>query len=144
MKKLLKIFKNLRYNLLRNLNKWEFDLSAFFLQIILIVMIIALGYNVYIAYQKGIKNSQLESEASQKLAELKAESRQLDAELQYYGSVEFKKIYARDTQNLAQPGESLYYVERPEQQQIENYEVITDPIVLDNYGYWWRKLILGL
>ncbi len=109
----------------------------------LVAIIITLSYNVYASYTKGSRNlGMIESEAS-KLQELEAEQAKLVALEKYYNSIEFKRNYARDSLNLAEPGETLYYVVREEEYDFQNLQEETNHIDLEDNRYWWKRLILG-
>lgn len=117
--------------------------SDIFTDLALVAIIITLSYNVYTSYTKGSRNLDMIAAEASKLEELEAEQAKLVALEKYYNSIEFKRNYARDSLNLAEPGETLYYVVREEEYDFQNLQEDTKRIDLEDNRYWWKRLILG-
>lgn len=67
------------------------------------------------------------------------EQERLKSELSYYQSLEYAKLYARDNQNLATPGEKLYQITDP----VKLYQVQIrqkDFYANADYAKWWVSL----
>ena len=133
-----------RKKLFRIKNRFNYSKEDLLIKTVLILIIIFLSNNIYIAYNKGVENKNLISQEEQKLSELRSEAEKLEYLERYYSSIEFKRIYARESQNLAEPGETLFYINRPEEIKIDYYEDNSDPIVVNEHAKWWRKLIFGI
>ncbi|MFQ5493478.1 MAG: hypothetical protein ACE5DX_04945 [Candidatus Dojkabacteria bacterium] len=142
-RKLSNTFKKLISQVQRRVGKIEIRYSDLFVKFFMLLVILTLGYNIYTAYSKGQTNlKRIESEEA-KLEKLQAEAERLDGEIDYYSSIEYRRSYARDSWNLAEPGAELFFVNRPEQHEIESIKFNKDPIPLYNNSLWWKKLILG-
>ena len=114
-------------------------------KVVIFLIIIALGYNVFTAYNNGVTNLRRIEEEEQKLNKLLAEAEQLSAQVKYYESLDFKRIYAREILNLAEPDETLYYINRPEPEpQIEDIKDYQESIKLNDNAFWWKKLIFSI
>jgi hypothetical protein len=96
-------------------------------------------------FNKGIDDSKRFQSEEARLEQLKREQEILQKEVEQYGSIEYKKIYARENLNLAEKKETLYYVERENRiLEIERLPEDMMQISLEDNVYWWKKLILGL
>ena len=74
------------------------------------------------------------------LTDLESTHERLEAELAYYNSYEYKKLYARDNLRLAEPDETLYrIVSRPDYYELEKLEV--DFFEDGEYFNWWMQLL---
>jgi hypothetical protein len=74
------------------------------------------------------------------LTNLQSENSQLLAELEYYQSYEYKKLYARDNLRLAEANERLFKVADP----IDYFEVkesAPDFLTPENYSSWWFAIL---
>ena len=135
--------RSVQAKLKQTVAKLDLKLSDIMLQGFLLFIIIVLGYNIYISYNKGTDNlARIDDEKAQ-LDKLIAEQQQLKELEKYYGSAEFGLAYARDSWNLAEPGAQLYLVNRSEDQPVENVKNEQKPIPLEDNQMWWSKLILG-
>lgn len=70
------------------------------------------------------------------LTDLKNEHETLTNELNYYKSPYYQKLYARESLNLAEENQDLYYIDRKE---IYDYELTNqndDPINVKIYRFW--------
>lgn len=90
-----------------------------------------------------ISNAQANLEVydyEQSIVELrKQEQERLKSELAYYQSLEYARLYARENQNLALPGEQLYVLSDP----VKLYQVPIrqrDFYANADYASWWRSL----
>lgn len=109
----------------------------------LILIIITISFNIFIAYREGVENLGKLKIEEEKLVKLQQENARLSEEENYYRSIEFRKAYARDSLNLTKNGETLYYVVReqnqenvPEAQKLFSTESLND---ID----MWKLLIFG-
>jgi cell division protein FtsB len=88
-------------------------------------------YDVYLAEQVSLNK-------------LKAENLQLKAELNYYNSLEYKLLYARDSLNKVRPGERLYELSN----EIVLYNINPEPVKIYNQlnliEVWRHLLFAGL
>lgn len=124
------------------LRKFNLSWTRVLESIVVAGVVLLLGYNIYTAYNKGVTNATVIAQEQEKVQELEAESAKLSDLEKYYSSVEFRRNYARDAWNLAEPGAELFEIKRQDQVQIEQVQS-KDPIVLTDNIYWWKKLILG-
>src|SRR3972149_8148039 len=84
-----------------------------------VLLIGVLAINAYNAYTKGIANLQKYDEELVVTNKLIAENDGLRSLYNYYNSIDYKKIYARDNLNLGERGETFYYIEKHEELDIE-------------------------
>jgi cell division protein FtsB len=112
------------------------------LKLFLIIMIVIFANNVRNAYTKGINDQQTIITEQKALDEYIALNNQITDELNYVSSIDYQKIFARDTQNLVEPGESLYQIIREEPLDIEDYTGEKKIIDYTDNFLWWKKLIL--
>jgi len=137
--------KRIRVYLEQRLLRINIDWYDLLGTVIIGLVILALGYNVFTAYNNGINNLRRIDEEQQKLDKLEAESEELSQLEKYYQSLDFKRIYAREILNLAEPDETLYYINRPEPQpKIENIEDYQESVNINDNAFWWKKLIFNI
>jgi len=137
--------KRIRVYLEQRLLRINIDWYDLLGTVIIGLVILALGYNVFTAYNNGINNLRRIDEEQQKLDKLEAESEELSQLEKYYQSLDFKRIYAREILNLAEPDETLYYINRPEPEpQIEDIKDYQESIKLNDNAFWWKKLIFSI
>ena len=137
--------KRIRVYLEQRLLRINIDWYDLLGTVIIGLVILALGYNVFTAYNNGINNLRRIDEEQQKLDKLEAESEELSQLEKYYQSLDFKRIYAREILNLAEPDETLYYINRPEPEpQIEDIKDYQEGIKLSDNAFWWKKLIFNI
>jgi len=143
--------KQLKLNLLRiqalfrkHVAKLKFSASDLFVKMALLFVILVLGYNIYISYNKGVKNLARIAGEEEKLKSLITENQRLDELEKYYASAEFGLAYARDSWSLGEAGSTLFFVNREPQQQVENLKDELNPIPVNDHQLWWKKLILGI
>jgi cell division protein FtsB len=142
------LLNKIKYSLTRLINRFSIEQINFtdiFVNLFYILVIVYLGINIFTTFNKGIEDARKIQTEQSKLQILKEENSRLTAELEQYGSIEYKKIYARENLNLAERKETLYYVERrTDTQDIEKLPEDTIQIDLEDNFYWWKKLILGI
>jgi hypothetical protein len=107
---------------------------------VLIVVIITLSLDIYFSVKDAVKNYKLLAQEEQKLQEVLAESKELDEELDYYGSLEYKQRYAYDSLNLARENESIYLIETGGDIEYGAEKKNPDPIKRENKRFWWELL----
>jgi cell division protein FtsB len=90
------------------LNKLEVPMEAIISSIILGLVLVMLGVNVYGKVDQGRRDYEVYLSEVAALAELKSERDRLLEELAYTKSLEYKLLYVRDSFNLARPGERIY------------------------------------
>lgn len=136
----LKIFLNKFINRIKN---QKISIRFLLLDTSLILIIITISFNIFIAYREGVENLGKLKIEEEKLVKLQQENARLSEEENYYRSIEFRKAYARDSLNLTKNGETLYYVVReqnqenvPEAQKLFSTESLND---ID----MWKLLIFG-
>jgi len=138
----------LKYKLARIFNKFSLDklnFSDIFVNLFYFIVIIFLGLNIFTTFNKGMEDLRKFQAEQTKLKGLQEENVRLQKELERYGSIEYKRIYARENLNLAEKQETLYYVERQKDyQEIEKLPEDTIQINFDDNFFWWKKLILGI
>ncbi|HRN86802.1 MAG TPA: hypothetical protein PKU78_02680 [Candidatus Dojkabacteria bacterium] len=109
----------------------------------LLIIIVTLTFNIYRAYNDGIRNLGRLKIEEEKLLKLQEENSKLSEEESYYKSIEFRKAYARDSLNLSREGETLYLVTRDENEDVPVEEdILFDPHTV-NKSKQWKLLILG-
>jgi len=109
----------------------------------LLIIIVTLTFNIYRAYNDGIRNLGRLKIEEEKLLKLQEENSKLSEEESYYKSIEFRKAYARDSLNLSREGETLYLVTRDENEEVQVEEdILFDPHTV-NKSKQWKLLILG-
>lgn len=125
---------------LKNINFKSFLINLFYF-----AAIIYLGSNILMTFNKGVEDQRRFETEKTRLEQLQLEKTVLEKEVAQYGSIEYKKIYARENLNLAEKNETLYFVDRPNAAlEVEKLPEDTMSISLQDNVYWWKKLILGL
>jgi len=141
-------FQKLKYKvseLLSRIRLNNINFKSLFVNLLYFGAIIYLGSNIFMTFNKGYGDFKRFQTEEARLEQLKIEKAELEKEVEQYGSIEYKKIYARENLNLAEKNETLYYVERPNTAlEIEKLPEDTMNISLQDNVYWWKKLILGL
>lgn len=74
------------------------------------------------------------------LTVLQADNAELQRELDYYSSYEYKRLYARDYLHLAEPGETLYKIVG-NQQYYQVTAVAPNFVPPSSYADWWLQLL---
>ena len=142
------IINKIKYSLTRIFNRISFERISFtdiFANISYVVIIVVLGINIFTTFNKGLDDTRKFQAEQTKLKVLQDENIRLTQELEKYGSIEYKRIYARENLNLAEKKETLYYVDRKNiNLDIEKLPEDTVQINLDDNLFWWKKLILGI
>jgi cell division protein FtsB len=100
--------------IISRLRSQSFSLRYLVLDILLILVITTLSYNIIKAYQDGSRNLGRLKIEEERLLKLQSENERLTEEENYYKSIEFRKAYARESLNLTNQGETLYMVVRDE------------------------------
>jgi len=142
------IAKKIKYRLRRAQDYINAQLGRLNLGIIVgsffyILLIGVLAINAYNAYTKGISNLQKYDEELIVTNNLIAENDGLRSLYNYYNSIDYKKIYARDNLNLGERDETFYYIERPEELDIDRKVEKKEIRVVSNISLW-TKLIFGV
>lgn len=140
---IIRLVHKLQYIWTKNIRKLNVSTEDVALKLFLIGIIMILGYNVFAAYQKGSQNAEVIKEDRIKLEHQQSEYALVLEELNYYASIEYKRQLAREGQNLSEPGEQLYRVNREAIQEVDFFEINNDPILLAEHSNWWKQLILG-
>ena len=119
------------------------NLKFFLLDLSLVIVIVALTFNIFIAYKEGVDNLTQLRQEEDKLIKLQEENARLNEEENYYRSIEFRKAYAKESLNMSGQGETLYYVMREE-------DTFTTDISPNLYNFTtmenieaWKLLIFG-
>lgn len=124
---------------LKNINFKSLLINLFYF-----TAIIYLGSNILMTFNKGVEDQRRFEAEKTRLEQLQLEKTALEKEVTQYGSIEYKKIYARENLNLAEKNETLYFVDRPNTAlEVEKLPEDTMSISLQDNVYWWKKLILG-
>ena len=131
--------------LLTKINLRNINFKYLLLNLLYLGAVIYLGSNILMTFNKGYDDIRRFQAEEARLEQLKAEQSTLQKEVEQYGSIEYKKIYARENLNLAEKNETLYFVDRPSTAiAVEKLPEDTMSISLQDNVYWWKKLILGL
>lgn len=114
-------------------------LSIVFLAVVLVV----LGVNLFKRLDESSRDYGVYLTELASLEKLRNENQQLLAQLDYYNSVEYKLLYARDSLNKVRPGEKLYEISGD----IVLYNFSTPPVKLypelQPIKVWWNLLFGG-
>lgn len=119
------------------------NINMFFGAVFYILLVTVLAINGYTAYNRGMDNLQRIHEEQAKTDELQKKNDELRSLYKYYSSIDYKKIYARDNLNMAEKNETLYYIEKHEEVDIEQLTTKIVPKKVDNL-ILWRKLLFGV
>lgn len=119
------------------------NIKFFLLDLSLVIIIVALTFNIFIAYKEGVDNLTQLRQEEDKLAKLQEENARLNEEENYYRSIEFRKAYAKDSLNMSGEGETLYYVLREKNEKTpEITQKLYDFASMKNIDAW-KLLIFG-
>lgn len=100
--------------------------------------IVLLTADIYISVNQAIKNYKSLAIEEAKLLETKAVGEELDRELEYYASLEYKQRYGYDSLNRARDGETLYTVDTDDRKEYELEAENPDPIRDNDAQIWWE------
>jgi cell division protein FtsB len=135
--------KNTFKTSLSKMKSKRLNLKFFLLDLSLVIVIVALTFNIFIAYKEGVDNLTQLRQEEDKLIKLQEENARLNEEENYYRSIEFRKAYAKESLNMSGQGETLYYVMREE-------DTFTTDISPNLYNFTtmenieaWKLLIFG-
>jgi hypothetical protein len=110
------------------------------LAVILSLVAILLTTSIIRIIANGKANYEVYLLEKNKLTELQVANDKLREDKEYYNSEEYKKLFLRETQNLADGGESIYYTrERPIY--LEEKKSFLDISKKTNYSDWWGRLV---
>lgn len=101
-------------------------------------LILAVSLNIYVVVVNAFQNYEVLQTERAKLAELQSKNAQLESELAYYSSLEYKQRYGYDSLNLARPGEQIYLVQEADRESFELEEENPDPIQTEDNQRWWQ------
>lgn len=102
--------------------------------------IFALVFNIYVSVNSAVENYKLLAYERERLEDTREEGKELDQEIAYFSSLEYKQRYAYDSLNFARQGEELYHIETGKREGYELEEVNYDPVQKDNKSVWWQVL----
>lgn len=125
------------------LKRKGFTFNFFFITFLVSGLMFFLGYNIYSTIKQAEKTFQAKELAQEKRDQLLEESRALDQKLAYFESTEGKRTLAIEGYKYADPGESLYKIERESDDIIYIEEEVFEPVNLNDNVFWW-KLLLGV
>lgn len=120
----------------------QVSLRFLLLDFLLLLVIVTLSFNIFLAYRDGVENLGRLKIEEEKLLKLQEENKRLTEEESYYQSIEFRKAYARDSLNLTNEGETLYMVVRNETETPQEEVKLFDSKELDPVDLW-KLLIFG-
>ena len=109
------------------------------LAIILVVIILAV--NIVKVVSRAGDNYQVYIEEKAALGRLQQENAELERELAYYQSYEYKKLYARDNLRLADPGERLIQIVDNTVSYDEDQTETNILSTTDDNSVWWLMLL---
>ncbi len=118
------------------------SLKFFLLDFSLLIVILTLAFNIFIAYKEGMENLEKLQEEESKLLKLQEDNAKLMEEENYYRSIEFRKAYAKESLNLSGQGETLYYVQKEEKEETEDVQILFKYSSTNNIDRW-RLLLFG-
>lgn len=118
------------------------ELQGVTVTFLLVFAFLILSANIFRAFTNAQNNSQIYNLELNNFESLKNRNLELKDDLEYFTSDEYKKIFLRETQFLAQPDETIYSTR---QRPVYIQERITRFVVKDivDYSSWWKKIFLG-
>jgi cell division protein FtsB len=130
---------------LQRLGKFANDIGLsvtnFLIIIVLSLLILAIGLNIYFAIRDATNNYSLLKVEQERLEKVQTKNKELEEKLAYYSSLEYKERYARDSLNLVKPGEQIYVVETERREEYDLVEENPDPILKENNRLWWDVIL---
>jgi cell division protein FtsB len=134
------IFTAFARHRLQNIFKFRLHTRGWFS----VVMIIGVTFLLLVSFGRVITNAKNNFEVYQYeqsgLVALQGDNDELQRELDYYQSFEYKRLYARDFLHLAEPGETLYKIVGS-QTYYEINEKVPNFVTADTYSFWWGELL---
>lgn len=123
---------------------WGISFNYLGLSLLLLLGTLFLTYNIYNTVRRAEANYEIKRKEQEQRDILLEESKELDKKIQYLESVDAKNNLAAEGYKLAQPGETLYKIDREEDvvQYIEDEN--PDPIKLEDNSFWWKVILLGI
>jgi cell division protein FtsB len=119
------------------LNRSGWDTTTILVVTACIIVIFAVSYNIYFAVANASQDYQALENRREELADAKERNRELNAELEYYSSLEYKQRYGHESLNLVRPGEEIYLIEKSDRADFELEKKNPDPILKDEQEVWW-------
>lgn len=133
----------LRYKLSSHVPRMEIPVENLISTVILILIVVFLSTNLARRVHESTQDYAVYLAEQEALAKLTAENKQLQDELDYYNSIEYRLLYARDSLNSVQPGEKLYELSKD----IVIYSYQPEPVriyeELEKLKIWQSLLIEG-
>lgn len=128
--------------LTRLLGRVKIPFDSLFALIGLILLAVFLIRNIYLNLDIWLTNYQLKGEQETQLSEIQAENNRLKKAVEYYKSDFYRRKYARESLNLAEPNQTLFLVERKKE-----YDFLQDPaenqrVEIESNRELWIRLIL--
>lgn len=111
--------------------------------ILSVLGIIFLSYNIYNTVKRAELNYNIKQQEEEERDRLLEEGLLLDKQVEYLDSADAKRNLAAEGYKLAEPGETLYKIDRVNEtiEYIENENM--DPINLDDNHFWWKLVLFG-
>ncbi len=109
-----------------------------------VLIVVGITFLLLVSFGRVITNARNNFEVYQYeqsgLAMLQVDHSELQRQLDYYNSFEFKRLYARDFLHLAEPGETLYKIVGDQTiYQIDQPQ--PNFVTAETFAYWWQKLL---
>lgn len=141
LKKLQYRINKITFTISNSIYKWGLNLNYLLFIGITFLMIAFLSYNIYKTIGRAETNYKIKLEEQAKADELLAESESLDEELSYLESADATRNMAVAGYRMAEPGESLYVIERDDIEYDYIEDENPDPINFEDNRFWWRVVI---
>lgn len=137
------IKKKLTQNsILKKIKFGDISFRYMLLDFLLLIIILVISYNVFLAYNRGVDNQAKLKEEEEKLARLQQENKELSEKENYFRSIEYRKAYARESLNLAGEGERLFLVVRDDEEvDLQEEDELYDKDSMQPLEHW-KMLIL--
>jgi len=117
----------------------DFTTENLLISILLCLAVLVLTGNILRVITTARNNYEIFSIESQSLNDLKAKNEELQKELEYVSSDEYKMLLLRNSANMAQSSEDLYTI-RQKATYLDEEKDLLDLTKKSDFSNWWQML----
>ncbi len=131
-------YSNLRTkSLARFLSGYGFSGDKLAMLGLLCILAVILVFNIYSKLAEVPQNYAVMTAENERLQKAQEKKRELEQEIEYYSSLEYRRRYGYDSMNFAREGESIYLVNPGGREFVQLEETQPDPILREDNKIWW-------
>ncbi len=104
---------------------------------LLTLLAVILVFNIYAKLAEVPQNYAVMTAENDRLQKAREKKLELEQEIEYYSSLEYRRRYGYDSMNFAREGESIYLINPEGRSFVELEEHQPDPILRADNKIWW-------